>query len=93
MSRGRGPTLSAGELRHVAVAVLVRPALWLVSLRQLRRLVAPGWWRRAPWLPLPPAEYVRFRLVTAYGSDGPDGPRDLARDLLAYLQWCRDSGW
>lgn len=55
-----------------------------------------GWWRRAPYLPLPSPAYLRFRLVTAYGADGTptaaDG-RDAAEvtgeDLVTYLSWCR----
>ncbi|MDT8341702.1 MAG: hypothetical protein RQ751_09345 [Longimicrobiales bacterium] len=29
---------------------------------------ARGWWRRAPFLPLPPAGYLRWRNETAYGD-------------------------
>lgn len=68
------------------VAVARRPALWPTALRQTRRLAAPGWWRRWPFLPLPTPEYLRFRLQTAYGhrrsSIAPD-------DLVTYLHWCR----
>ena len=38
-------------------------------LRQLRRAARRGWWRRPPFLPLPSADYVRFRLLTQYGDD------------------------
>jgi hypothetical protein len=69
------------------VAVVRRPGLWVTGLRQVRRLAAPGWWRRWPFLPLPPGDYLRFRLQTAYGGDGthPIEPED----LVAYLDWCR----
>lgn len=69
------------------LAVARHPGLWPTAVRQVRRLAAPGWWRRAPFLPLPPADYLRFRLQTAYGGDG-RGPMR-ADDLLAYLRWCR----
>jgi hypothetical protein len=73
-------------LRAVA-AVLPHPSLWIVGVRQARRLAAPGWWRRPPFLPLPPVPYLRFRMETAYGGDG-DHPL-IGEDLRAYLTWCR----
>jgi hypothetical protein len=67
-------------------AVLVRPRLWVTALRQAGRLAAPGWWRRAPFLPLPEPDYVAFRMETQYGAS--EHPPDAA-DLVAYLEWCR----
>ena len=75
-------------LRPAAVAAVVRrPGLWGIALRQARVLAEPGWWRRVPFLPLPPRDYLRFRLQTAYGGDG-TGPI-AADDLVAYLRWCK----
>jgi hypothetical protein len=68
-------------------AVARRPGLWPVALRQAWRLAPDGWWRRAPRLPVPPAEYVRFRLVTQYGDAGHAMEPD---DVVAYLAWCRE---
>ncbi len=63
-----------------------RPGLWVTALRQGRRLVPAGWWRRWPFLPRPPAEYVRFRALTQYG----DGEHALEpEDVVNYLLWCR----
>ena len=74
-------------LRPAAVlAVGRRPGLWGTALRQALVLAHPGWWRRVPFLPLPPRDYLRFRLQTAYGGDG-TGPI-AADDLVAYLRWC-----
>ncbi len=69
-----------------AFAVARRPGLWLTALRQLRRLTPSGWWRRAPYLPLPDAAYLRFRTVTAYGGQG---GRPRPEDVVTYLHWCR----
>lgn len=69
------------------VAVLQRPDLWYTAVRQVRVLAPPGWWRRAPFLPVPPAGYLRFRLETAYGGDGRRPIR--AEDVITYLEWCR----
>jgi hypothetical protein len=71
----------------VVAAVLRRPELWPTALRQAWVLAEPGWWRRPPFLPLPPPDYLRFRLQTAYGGEG-TGPV-VADDLVAYLRWCR----
>lgn len=67
-------------------AVLVRPSLWVTAVAQLLRLAPPGWWRRWPPLPRPDGDYLRFRMVTAYGD--PDRRPDPA-DVVTYLHWCR----
>lgn len=69
----------------VLFAVAVRPWLWAVAVRQLLRCVPRGWWRHAPFLPVPDRAYVEFRVVTAYGATG----RPTARDVTDYLEWCR----
>lgn len=67
-------------------AVARRPRLWPVALRQARRLAAPGWWRRAPFLPVPSRDYVALRALTQYG----DSLAPLAAaDVVHYLEWCR----
>lgn len=70
----------------VVGAVARHPSLWPTALRQWKRTVPSGWWRRAPFLPVPPAEYVEFRLLTQYG-DNHHAPA--ADDVLHYLRWCR----
>lgn len=70
----------------VALAVLRRPSLWAVALRQWRCTTPSGWWRRAPFLPVPSRDYMRFRLVTQYGSeDASVAPED----VVNYLVWCK----
>jgi hypothetical protein len=71
---------------RVAVAVLVRPGLWLTALRQTHRLAPRGWWRRPPFLPLPDRGYSAFRQVTQYGDA--DHPPSVG-DILVWLEWCR----
>ena len=71
---------------RAGVAVARHPSLWPVALRQLRRLAAPGWWRRPPFLPVPPREYVGFRALTQYGDPS---HRPEPGDVLNYLEWCR----
>lgn len=69
-------------------AVLAHPTLWPTALRQARRLAPARWWRRPPFLPVPDAAYLRFRLETAYGGTGERGPD--GADVVTYLRWCRD---
>lgn len=71
-------------LLAVAVALARRPDLWVVAVAQAFRLAPRGWWRRWPPLPMPDDDYLRFRLVTAYGD--PERPIE-AEDLIAYLEW------
>ena len=85
----RGAT--GGWMRpRIAVAVALRPRLWGTALRQWARLVPRRWWTRRPWLPVPAADYLEFRLVTQYGGEPGGGrPPVEARDVVDYLEWCR----
>lgn len=47
-------------LKHARIAYAL--------LRLYFRLIPQGWWRNAPYLPLPPSNYLMFRLHTAYGG-------------------------
>lgn len=71
---------------RVGSAVASRPGLWPSAWRAMRRTASPGWWRRAPFLPVPSGEYLAFRLVTQYGDAG---ARPSAEDVVNYLAWLR----
>lgn len=68
-------------------AVARRPGLWPTAVRVMARTARWGWWRRPPFLPLPSAEYVRFRMVT---NSGDPAARPTGDDLVHYLTWCRN---
>ena len=68
----------------LAPRALARPPLAADLLRVAWRFRARGWWRRAPFLPLPPAEYVRWRMYTAYGDEEAVPP---AEDVIRYARW------
>jgi hypothetical protein len=79
------PRPGARWLVRTLLVVLARPRLWGIAIRQSLRLARPGWWRRPPFLPVPDAAYLRFRLLTMYGSDQEPDPAD----IVPYLEWCR----
>ena len=60
------------------------PPLAIDLLRVAWRFRARGWWRRPPFLPLPPAEYVRWRMYTAYGDEAAVPP---VEDVIRYARW------
>lgn len=79
---------AAGALGLSAVSAVLRsPSLWPTAIRQLFRLAPNGWWRRAPFLPLPDDRYLAFRMQTQYGDSDHRPEPD---DVIAYLRWCRD---
>ncbi len=61
-----------------------RPPLAADLLRVAWRFRARRWWTRAPFLPLPPREYVRWRMHTAYGDHDAVPPPD---DVVRYARW------
>ena len=91
--------MSAGwgrDARVVVRAVAPHPGLWWAAVGALQRMARRGWWRRAPFLPVPGEAYWRFRLETAYG--GGEGAGDAAgagalspADVVAFLRWCQRS--
>ncbi|MGZ4683906.1 MAG: hypothetical protein ACXWCM_14745 [Acidimicrobiales bacterium] len=78
--------MSRSSVARATVAVLAHPSLWTTAIRQIAVLAPPGWWRRAPHLPLPDPAYLRFRMQTAYGD--PTHEPEPA-DIVTYLHWCR----
>jgi hypothetical protein len=62
-----------------------RVARDLLSLAWVMR--TRGWYRTPPFLPLPPPEYLRWRMVTAFGDEGalPTVP-----EIVRYARWRRE---
>jgi hypothetical protein len=67
-------------MRHAGIA-------WAL-LRFYFRLIPMHWYRKPPFLPLPPASYVRWRMRTAYGKHRPGWPVVL-HDLWQFGDWLR----
>ena len=63
---------------------MLRPRLLRQLLATAWRFRRREWYRRPPFLPLPPSEYMHWRLHTAYGSE--QHTPTLA-ELEAYIRW------
>lgn len=74
----------AATLARLAGRALRNPRTGIRLLAAAWRFRARDWYRRAPFLPLPPREYVAWRLHTAFGNEEavPGGDQ-----LEAYLRW------
>jgi hypothetical protein len=72
---------------RMAGLALRRP--WLVPhlLGAAWAFRARGWHRRAPFLPLPPSSYLRWRMETAYGDPEAVPPYD---ELERFVRWGSD---
>jgi len=68
-------------------AAFTRPKLLLPLLGAAWRFRRRDWYRRPPFLPLPSAEYMRWRMHTAFGNERTEPS---AAELEAYLKW---SAW
>ena len=71
-------------LSRIAGHAWRRPSLWPRLLRAAWRFRARDWYRRPPFLPVPPREYLAWRLYTAYGAEGGEPDADA---LERYLRW------
>jgi hypothetical protein len=73
-----------GPYRNMARVALRRPGIWPALLGLAWAARRRGWWRHPPFLPLPPASYLRWRLDTAYGDPDVQAP---AEATVRYLRW------
>ena len=80
-------------LRLVGLA-LARPVLGWALLRTAWRFRSRDWYRRPPFLPLPPAPYLAWRMHTAWGDEEHEpGAAELER-YLRWVLWMRPrEGW
>lgn len=74
-------------LLSVVAAIVARPRLWPVALGTAGSLISRSWWRHRPFVPVPDRQWLKFRIVTAYGGDG--GTAISADDVITFLEWKR----
>ncbi len=70
----------------LAVRALINPRLGMDLLRLVWSFRARGWYRKPPFLPLPPQQYVRWRMFTAYGDEEAVPP---VEDVVRFARWRR----
>jgi hypothetical protein len=71
--------LCARAVVNPRIAVDLVALAW--SMRRRR------WYREPPFLPLPPSEYVRWRMLTAYGDE--DAVPSV-NEVIRLARWRRD---
>ncbi|HEY8081786.1 MAG TPA: hypothetical protein VIE15_06810 [Acidimicrobiales bacterium] len=76
--------VSRDAMRVTTAIVLRHPTLWWSAAHAAVRFAPRGWWRHAPFLPVPDERYWRFRMETAYGDER---ARVGAEDLDDVLRW------
>ena len=68
----------------LALRSVMHPTLALDLVRVAWRFRAREWYRRPPFLPLPDATYLKWRMYTAYGDfDAVPSPDEVER----YVRW------
>jgi hypothetical protein len=73
---------------RLALRALLSPRLALDLLKTAWAFRRRGWWGRAPFLPLPDREYLRWRMYTAYADEGAVPP---AEDVIRFARWRRET--
>lgn len=68
---------------------LVSPSLAYALLLVVWRFRRTDWYKHFPFLPLPPRDYVRWRMYTAYGDADALPP---VEDVVRYARWAARVG-
>jgi hypothetical protein len=83
-ARAQWPSLAL----RLALRALVSPRLAIDLVRLAWSFRARDWYRHPPFLPLPPREYLRWRMFTAYGDE--DAVPSL-EDVVRFARWRRET--
>jgi hypothetical protein len=70
----------------LAVRALVNPRLALDLIGAAWAFRDRRWYRKPPFLPVPPREYTRWRMYTAYGDENAIPSTE---DVVRFAQWRR----
>lgn len=71
-------------VRPFVALALRRPGLVPALIGMAWSFRARDWMRRPPFLPLPPRDYMRWRMETAYGDPEAVPPAD---ELERFVRW------
>lgn len=77
-----------GLYTRLALRAVVNPRLAIDLLRLGWAFRAREWYRRPPFLPLPPTSYLRWRMLTAYGDENAVPP---VEDVVRFARWRRET--
>jgi hypothetical protein len=73
---------------RLAARAVVHPRLALDLLATAWAFRRRGWWRRAPFLPVPDRAYLRWRMYTAYADEAAVPP---VEDVIRFARWRRET--
>ena len=73
---------------RLSVRAALSPRLAVDLLRLAWSFRARDWFRHFPFLPLPPLEYLKWRMFTAYGDEEAIPPVD---DVVRFARWRRET--
>lgn len=73
---------------RLTLRAFVNPRLALDLVRLAWSFRRRDWYRRPPFLPLPPPEYMRWRMFTAYGDEAAVPP---VEDVVRFARWRRET--
>ncbi|MGH7537222.1 MAG: hypothetical protein ACREMF_01190 [Gemmatimonadales bacterium] len=73
---------------QLALRALASPRLAIDLVRLTWSFRARDWYRRRPFLPLPPREYLQWRMFTAYGDEHAVPPIE---DVVRFARWRRET--
>ena len=71
---------------RLTLRAAVNPRLALDLLRVLWAFRAREWYLRPPFLPVPPRDYIRWRMYTAYGDEA---AVPSVEDVIRFARWRR----
>ena len=83
-----GPASWRALFAGLAWRAAINPRLALDLLRLAWSFRARDWYRRPPFLPLPPRDYMRWRMYTAYGDENAIPP---VQDVVRFARWRRET--
>jgi len=76
-----------GLAARLTVRALINPRLAVDLLRLVWAFRARNWYHTPPFLPVPPKEYIRWRMHTAYGDES---AVPALEDVVRFARWRRE---
>jgi hypothetical protein len=84
----RAPASWKSLTTRLVLHAVVNPRLAVDLVRLAWSVRARAWYRHPPFLPLPPPEYIQWRMFTAYGDEAAIPP---VEDVVRFARWRRET--